>query len=255
VRRRRASRLGALGVASPVLLLVLWQAAAMRVADPLLPGPVAVAAAVWRLAMAGELLTDFGLTLLRSVVAFAVAMLFGTAMGVLLGRVHWLDRLFSSWVLVALNMPAVIIGILVYIWLGLTDLALVLAVVLSKTPLVITTVRQGVRALRPEFEEIAKALALPLPARLGDVVLPQLVPYLLAAARNGLALVWKLVLVFEVLGSDGGVGFRIAMFFQTFDVVSIMAYAVCFIAIVLAVEALLLGPLERRLLGWQTIGR
>jgi NitT/TauT family transport system permease protein len=39
---------------------------------------------------------------------------------------------------------------------------------------------------------------------------PQLVPFLLAATRTGLALIWKIVLTFEVLGRDGGVGFRIA---------------------------------------------
>jgi NitT/TauT family transport system permease protein len=234
-----------------LLLLLLWQAAAIRVAGPMLPGPVEVAGAAWQLAVGGELLPDFARTLGRAAVAFAVAMLGGTWLGLLLGRVRLLDQLFSSWVLVALNMPAIIIGILVYIWLGLTDFALVLAVVLSKAPLVITSVRQGVVSMRAEFDELAAALDLPAPARLRVVLLPQLVPYLLAAARNGLALVWKLVLVFEVLGSDGGVGFRIAIFFQRFDVAAILAYAACFILIVLAVEALLLTPLERHLLKWQ----
>jgi NitT/TauT family transport system permease protein len=233
-----------------VLFAVLWQLSAMRI-GPVLPGPLEVAGAVWRLAETGELVPDFGRTLLRATVAFGLAMVIGTALGILLGRVRWIDRLFGGWVLVALNMPAVIIGILFYIWLGLTDAALVLAVVLAKAPMVAITVRQGVRALRGDLEEIAQALALPAGARFAFVVLPQLVPYLLASARNGLALVWKLVLVFEVLGSDGGVGFRIAIFFQNFDVASILAYAACFTAIVLAVEMLLLAPLEEHLLKWQ----
>jgi NitT/TauT family transport system permease protein len=237
-------------VVSPCLFLLLWQVLAWR-AGPLLPGPLSVICAVWQLIVAGDLLADFGHTLLRAALAFVLAMLFGTALGILLGRVHWLDRLFGGWVLVALNMPAVIVGILLYIWLGLTDAALVLAVVVSKTPVVTVTVRQGVRSTRADFGEVAKALALPASARLRFVLLPQLVPYLLASARNGLALVWKLVLVFEVLGSDGGVGFRIAIFFQNFDVTSILAYAACFTAIVLAVEALLFTPLERHLLRWR----
>jgi NitT/TauT family transport system permease protein len=107
--------------------------------------------------------------------------------------------------------------------------------------------------MRGEFDQLALGLALPLKARLLKVMLPQLVPYLLAAARNGLALVWKLVLVFEVLGSDGGVGFRTMIFFQNFDVTGILAYALCFTAIVLAAEALLLAPLEHRLLRWQVV--
>jgi len=179
-------------------------------------------------------------------------MALGTGLGILLGRVRWADRLFGGWMVVALNMPAVIVGILVYIWLGLNDVALVTAVVVSKAPLVITTVRQGVRALRSEFDEVANALVLPFNARLRFVLLPQLAPYLLAAARNGLALVWKLVLVFEVLGSSDGVGFRIAILFQNFDVAAILAYAVTFTAIVLVLEAAVIAPLERHLLRWQS---
>jgi len=51
-------------------------------------------------------------------------------------------------------------------------------------------------------------------------------PFVLAAARTGLSLVWKMV-VFEVLGSDGGVGFRVGVF-QFFDMGGILAYTVCF---------------------------
>jgi NitT/TauT family transport system permease protein len=232
-------------------LLVAWQAAAL-LAGPILPGPGRTLAAATRLAASGELFADFGRTLLRSAVAFAIAMALGTGLGILLGRVRWADRLFGGWVVVALNMPAVIVGILVYIWLGLNDVALVTAVVVSKAPLVITTVRQGVRALRSEFDEVANALVLPFNARLRFVLLPQLAPYLLAAARNGLALVWKLVLVFEVLGSSDGVGFRIAILFQNFDVAAILAYAVTFTAIVLVLEAAVIAPLERHLLRWQS---
>ena len=81
--------------------------------------------------------------------------------------------------------------------------------------------------------------------------MPQLLPYLLAAARTGLSLIWKIVLVFEVLGSDGGVGFRIAVFFQFFDVTAILAYTTAFILIVFAFEYLLLRPIEGRVLRWR----
>ena len=76
-------------------------------------------------------------------------------------------------------------------------------------------------------------------------------PYVLAAARSGLSLVWKIVLVFEVLGSDGGVGFRVSVFFQFFDMAGILAYTVAFIAVVLAIEYGVLRPLERRVLAWR----
>ncbi len=50
------------------------------------------------------------------------------------GRVRWADRLFSTWVVVGLNLPAIVIAIALYIWLGLTETALMIAVVLNKVP-------------------------------------------------------------------------------------------------------------------------
>ena len=92
---------------------------------------------------------------------------------------------------------------------------------------------------------------LPPLRRLRLVAVPQLMPFLLAASRTGLSLIWKIVLVFEVLGSDGGVGFRISVFFQFFDITGILAYTLAFAAVVLVVEAWVLRPLERRLTGWR----
>jgi NitT/TauT family transport system permease protein len=78
-------------------------------------------------------------------------------------------------------------------------------------------------------------------------------PFVVAAARTGLSLIWKIVLVFELLGSDGGVGFRIAVFFQFFDMDGILAYTVAFILVVLVLEYGIMRPLERKVSGWRTV--
>ena len=83
------------------------------------------------------------------------------------------------------------------------------------------------------------------------MVLPQLTPYIMAAARSGLALIWKIVLVVELLGRSDGVGFQIQLFFQLFDVPSILAYTLAFVVVVQAIELAILQPLERRANRWR----
>ena len=61
----------------------------------------------------------------------------------------------------------------------------------------------------------------------------QLAPYLAAAARSGLSLVWKIVLIVELLGRPNGVGFEIGTAFQLFDVRRILAYAIVFVLVML----------------------
>lgn len=217
----------------------------------LFPSPVAVAQELWVLATQGRLLADLGTTLVRASIAFVIAMALGTALGIVLGRLRWLDRLFSTWLLVGLNLPAIVVAIVLYIWLGLTDFALVSAVVINKMPLVIATIREGVRSFSPDYDELAKALRLSPWRRLRLVFVPQLLPFVLAAARTGLSLIWKIVLVFEVLGSDGGVGFRVSLLFQFFDITGILAYTTAFILVVMAFEYGMLRPLEQKVLAWR----
>ena len=223
----------------------------MAFAHRLFPAPSAVAAELWQLALHGPLLPDLGKTLLRATIAFVIAMALGTALGIALGRRLWADRLFSGWLLVGLNLPAIIVAIVFYIWLGLTEVALVTAVVVNKVPLVITTIREGVRSFSPDYDELSAALRLSPWRRLRLVTVPHLLPFVLAAARTGLSLIWKIVLVFEVLGSDGGVGYRVSVLFQFFDITGILAYTTAFMLVVLAFEYGLLRPLERRVLAWR----
>ncbi|MDC9822292.1 ABC transporter permease subunit [Devosia sp. ZB163] len=217
----------------------------------LFPTPIEVGINLVNLAVNGKLIPDLGKTLYRATIAFLVAMTLGTAIGIALGRSRTADRLFSTWIVVGLNVPAIVVAIVLYIWLGLTEFALILAVVLNKLPLVIATIREGVRSFDPAYDELGRAFRMPFARRLRLVFLPQLMPFVLAAARTGLSLIWKIVLVFEVLGSDGGVGFRISVFFQFFDIKGILAYTTAFILVVFVFEYLALRPLERRILRWR----
>ena len=250
-RPRHPRGSAALEYLSLPLLLAVWQILAMVFVHRLFPSPVAVAQELWLLATSGPLLPDLGKTLLRATIAFVIAMALGTVLGIALGRRPWLDRLFSGWLLVGLNLPAIIVAIVFYIWLGLTEVALVTAVVINKVPLVITTVREGVRSFSPDYDELSAALRLSPWRRLRLITLPQLLPFMLAAARTGLSLIWKIVLVFEVLGSDGGVGYRVSLLFQFFDITGILAYTTAFILVVLAFEYGILRTLERNLLQWR----
>ena len=83
------------------------------------------------------------------------------------------------------------------------------------------------------------------------MILPQLNPFLAASARSGLALVWKIVLVVELLGRSNGVGFQLHLFFQLFDVASLLAYAIAFIIVVQVIELLILQPWERAANRWR----
>jgi NitT/TauT family transport system permease protein len=241
----------ALRLLSLALLLAAWYAGAQLAGARLLPPPQAVGLAIIEEARSGALAFNLGLTLARVAVAFALAMAVGAAIGLAMGRFPVADRLGDPWLVVLLNLPALVIIVLAYVWAGLTETAAIAAVALNKLPIATVTVREGARSLDRNLDEMAQVFRMSAWMRARHVVLPQLAPYLAAAARAGLSLVWKIVLIVELLGRPNGVGFEIGVAFQLFDVTRILAYALAFVAVMLAIETFLVQPLERHVSRWR----
>jgi NitT/TauT family transport system permease protein len=226
--------------------VVFWHVAAHLAASAELPGPLLVGGVLWQYTTTGELPHHLMITLLRVAVAFLIAMAIGCAIGIYMGRSRRADLLLDGLLVLALNVPALVTIILCYIWFGLTEAAAVTAVALNKIPTVAVLVREGARAVDRSLMEVAQVYRLSPWRTLRRVYLPQLYPYVMAAARSGLALIWKIVLVVELLGRSNGVGFQLGTFFQFFDIASILAYTIAFAAVVLVIEALVMRPLDAR---------
>jgi NitT/TauT family transport system permease protein len=236
---------------SLVALLALWQIAAHFGNPRLLPGPIAVFATMKSEAASGALFVALGATLARVAAAFLLAMAAGSAIGYAMGRNALVDRVADPWIIVLLNLPALVIIVLAYVWAGLNEAAAVGAVALNKLPITIVTIREGVRALDARLDEMARVFGFSRLQRLRHVVAPQLAPFFAAATRAGLSLVWKIVLVVELMGRPNGVGFEINIAFQLFDVSLLLAYALPFTAIMLIIETLLVQPFERHVSRWR----
>ena len=62
------------------------------------------------------------------------------------------------------------------------------------------------------------------------------------------------VLVVEFLGRSTGVGFQIHLKFQLFDIAGVLAYALAFVAVMLAIDTFAVQPVERRANRWRRGG-
>ncbi len=236
---------------SVALMLVAWTIGSLIAGPRLLPSPAAVAATMSAEALSGALFSNIAITLARVAAAFTLAMAAGIALGIAMGRSRTADELLDLPVIIALNLPALVIVVLAYIWAGLTETAAIMAVAINKFPNTAVTVREGTRTLDRDLDEMARVYGFDRRMRLEHVILPQLAPFIAAAARSGLSLVWKIVLVVELLGRPNGVGFEIGTAFQLFDVARILAYALAFVAVIVAIEYLLVQPFERRVSRWR----
>jgi len=238
-------------LASIILFFLIWQVASSFVNIDLLPSPKNVFIKLNEEALSNELFFHTSITLKRVFLSFLIAMLIGTFFGIYMGRNSKANIFLDDWLVLGLNVPALVIIILCYVWFGLNELAAILAVSLNKIPMVAVIMREGARSIEKDFLEVAQFYKVPKKRLFFKIFLPQLYPYLISSARSGLSLIWKIVLVVELLGRSNGVGFKLYGFFQFFDISGILAYTLTFVLLIIFVEFLLVRPFEKKISVWK----
>jgi ABC-type nitrate/sulfonate/bicarbonate transport system permease component len=232
--------------------ILLWGLVAGLAHSSNLPTPLAVVAFIADDIGHGDMVFNIGVTLGRAAASFTIAMILGCGLGFIFGRMPRVDEAFMPWVLVLMNTPVLVIAVLCFIWFKTTEASAILAVVLSKLPNNTVIVRDGVRSFDPGLDDIAVIYRFSLAKRFRHILLPQAMPFLMAAARSGIGIVWKIVLVVELFGLSSGVGFEISKYFGLFAVKEIIGYSVAFSLVMLAVEFLLLQPLDDYARRWRS---
>jgi len=240
-----------LRIASVLLFFVIWQLASFLLSVELLPSPKNVYLKLIEEFSSNELVFHTFITLKRVVLSFIIAMFIGTFFGVYMGRNAKANVFLDDWLVLGLNVPALVIIILCYVWFGLNEVAAILAVSLNKIPMVAVIMREGAKSIEKDYLEVGEFYKVNRKKLFIKIILPQLYPYLLSAARSGLSLIWKIVLVVELLGRSNGVGFKLYGFFQFFDISGILAYTLTFVFLILMVEFLLVRPFEKKISIWR----
>jgi NitT/TauT family transport system permease protein len=244
-------RAGLYIVVSLCLLALVWQAVSSLVGADVLPGPIESILAVEQSHREGYLWSDIGITAFRIAGAFLIALSAALVIGALLGRSRLAERLFGPWVTICASIPSLVVIVIIYLSVGVNDHAAMIGTALIVAPPMIFAVWDGIRAINPELQEMARAFAVPKFTILRRVILPQTTPFIFTAARTGLSLTWRLMIFVELLGRSSGVGYRIQYFYNLVDMKRVVAAALPFIALMLLFEFCVLRPLERWAFRWR----
>ena len=233
------------------LLLAGWEALAIYRNTRVIPRLERIYIELVHIISTGLFIEHLYASMVRIVLGFIVAMILGTTIGILMGSRHTWDEFFKDTVLFGLALPGLIYALIAVMFFGLSILAPITAIVGTSYPFVAINIREGVRALNKDLLDMARAYRVRNWDVVRKVILPSLLPFVLAAIRVGFAIAWKVNTLVEVFGTVNGVGWQIRASFDSYSVHGMIAWALLFGAVMLVIEYWILVPTERYLARWR----
>jgi len=246
--RRRALTARFLAEGLVVLAVLIWWLTAQQLPEAVFPSPVNVFAELGNLAVDPQFWNAAGVTALRVLTAVLAAVVIGTTLGLLPRYIPWTGGIVDD-VLIPLftSFPAVAWAIIGSVWFGVTSTSVVVVQTLIILPFCLVNVAEGAKELGHEEVEMGRSFGRRPVAIFWRIELPMISPFIVAGARIGYGVCWKVSLIAELFGARSGLGFQMQLAQDLGRVDTILAICLAIVLFVVAGDALVLRPLSRRL--------
>ena len=240
------------GAATLILLVALWQLGASvgLIHSLFLPAPVTIAAALYHLAISGELWRNLSVSLARLAIGWVIGTVCGIAVGLAVGRWSIARSPAMAVVSALFPIPKIALVPLFIIWFGIGEGSKLVTLAIGVFfPTVIATVG-GVDNVPRGLIRMGQSFGLSYAAIVRKIVLPGALPALLSGFRVTTSIAIILLVAAEMIGADRGIGAFVLAAGNLYDTGNLLAGIVVLSAMGL-VAAWLIGCLERLLLGWR----
>jgi NitT/TauT family transport system permease protein len=237
-------KLAAVALALGVWQVVVW---AGWKPDYVLPGPVPV---FERLAQdLGNRNFDLGIaiTLRRALIGYAIAVVIGSVVGILVARVAVLRKAIGSAILGLQSMPSIAWFPLAILLFGLNETAIFFVVILGAAPAVAGGLLSGVDHVQPLLVRVGRVMGARGLRLYRHVILPAALPSFVGGLKQGWAFAWRSLMAGEIIGIVGhqlSLGQQIQVARDFADAEQLLALIIVILVIGIAIDSLF-GTLDR----------
>lgn len=193
----------------------------------------------------GEFWGPLGLSMRRYGLGLLIGLPLGALIGILIGGSRWARGLLNDTVLVLLALPSLVWAFLASLWLGISETAPVVAVVLTSLPFLAINIGTGVRSIDPALREMSAAFKVSRMHKLSMLLIGGSLPSIFGGLRLALIGGWNSLLIVEWFGSTSGVGWRAHNWWDSQRYAGFVGWILVFVVVIIVVNRFVLTPLER----------
>lgn len=229
------------------VLFGAWQIlAALKVWNPLLfPSPDGVWEALRQGLNDRTLVLATAASLKRLAVGYGLSLAIGVVLGLLLGRVRWLDETVGMLALGLQALPSICWLPLAVLWFGLSEAAIQFVVIMGSLMAVTLATRDGVNLIPPLYVRAGRVLGAGGWRIYPHVVFPAALPAILTGAKLGWSFAWRSLMAAELLYAGVGLGSTLTVGRELHNMALVVATMGVIMALGLLADRAIFGVLER----------
>jgi ABC-type nitrate/sulfonate/bicarbonate transport system permease component len=249
----RRSGVWTVRIVTLAVLLGSWELYARHQSRALNAPPSAIGQAFWNLMQHSDLYSALWSSMEALLLGFLLSFAIGVPIGILMGRWKSVEWVLDPYVSFFYGLPHVVFIPAMVVWFGFELKFRLLYVLVSAIwPFIINSMA-GVRAIDSELLMTAKAFCANERQTQRTVVIPAIVPFVVAAIRQSLALCWVAAVVSEILSTQTGIGGMLTHFGTEFRTDYMYVPVIIISLIAVAIQGIA-GKLQGRLAPWSDQG-
>jgi NitT/TauT family transport system permease protein len=211
----------------------------------LFPTPVEVFKTLGSSLSDGSMLKAIAASMKRLVVGYGLSLLIGIPLGLMLGRVKWLDDTIGTLSLGFQALPSICWLPLAILWFGLSEGSMLFVIVMGSLMAVILSVRDGVKKIPRLYLRASRVLGATGWKSYYYVIFPASLPSILSGAKIGWSFAWRSLMAAELLYVNDGLGSSLMMARELHDMTLVVSTMIVIVIIGLLFDRILFGGLER----------
>ncbi len=247
-----------LSMASPVVLLFVWEAAcrASLIDARFFPAPSRILEALWLMLLptaqfpTSELLAHLAISLQRIAVGFCIGAVPGVVLGILMGLLPVVRAIAQPLVDATFPIPKIAILPLFIMIFGIGEVSKYAIIAVAVIYLVVINTVAGVRSIEGIYLDVGKSYQASRLMMFTDVALPGALPMIAAGLRLGVGVALLVIVAAEFVGAKSGIGYLIWTSWQVFQVER-MYVGLLVVAAVGYTTAIVMCQLEHFLIPWK----
>lgn len=187
------------GLAGILVILIAWEMAARGIGSTnILPGPVFTLQTLLSFLADKSFYVSLGLTILRGLVGFAIALLLSLLIGIPSGLNPKIESFFSPFLVTSRSTPVISIILLAIIWLRVERVPVFIGI-LTMFPILTTNLSAGIKEVDQGLLQMAYIYKIRRPRIFKDIYLPSIAPFVFSGLLTAAGFGWRAVIIGEVL--------------------------------------------------------